>query len=317
MNYEDARVCLFDPARHNLMVTRASLVEIGFTNIDMITDFAKFSEAVSTHDFNLIIAETHDAGGAVGDLMRKIRIGEVGDNPFVVTISTSWGRETEHLQNLVDCGIDDILLRPFSTSQIKNRLKILIANRKDFVVTSDYVGPDRRNDSERQKGSITPFAPPNTLKAVTEGSPISEQAIAEEILATKTKVTKERIRKLAMKIVISMQVKIDDPIVGEALDMEEIDAVARELRRRLRGHGAPDAVELAGALTEITTDLLDPEEQNEKQFKLVRELALGAFTAFAGGEDVGADSTEVQNTINALRTKLQQQMISGFHSAQA
>lgn len=315
MNYENVRVCLFDPARHNLMITRVSLVDIGYFNIEMITDFALFSEAVSKNTYDLIIAETHDAGGAIAELMRKIRVGEVGDNPFVVAITTSWDRDKAHLQTLINCGIDDILLRPFSTEQLRDRLKILVARRKSFVVTGDYVGPDRRKDGERKTDLIKSFQPPNTLKSIAEGDRDALEVVKGAIVDMKAEVTQERIRKLAMKIVVSMQVMLDDPDVGKAIDMEEVDATARELRRRLRGHGAPDAIELASALTEITTDLLDPDEQTPKQFKLVRELSLGAYTAFAGGEDFGTDGEEVKNTVSSLRKKLQKQMIDGWQSS--
>lgn len=314
MSLEDVRVCLFDTARHNLMVTRASLVEIGYNNIELITDFAKFSEAVSKKIFDLIIAESHDAGGGVGELMRKIRAGEVGENPFVVAITTSWERESRHLKALVNSGSDDILIRPFSTQQLKIRLGKLVSGRKDFVVTSDYVGPDRRSDQARKSGDLNAFTPPNTLQAAAIGDHVSQQIVAEEILIMKAKVTKERIRRLAMKVVIAMQVLLDDPAAGEGLDLDEVDATARELRRRLRGHGAPEAVELASALTEMTTAIIDPEEQNPQQFKLIRELALGTYTAFAGGDEVGADSVEVVNTVASLRNKLQKQLTGDWQS---
>jgi len=314
INYDEARVCLFDPAQHNILVTRASLVEIGFSNIDMSIDFSTFSEEVSNKTYDLIIAESHDTGGAVGGLMRKIRTGEIGDNPFVIAITTSWNNETDHIQNLVDAGIDDILLRPFSTQNLQSRLGSLVDCRKNFVVTSDYIGPDRRDDAARKTGTLKAFTPPNTLKAATVGDTKSHEKITAEIITMKADVTKERVRRLAMKIVVSMQVKLDNPEAGEALDMEAIDATARELRRRLRRYGAADAVELASALTEITTEILDPDAQSSTQFKLVRELAQGAYTAFAGGEAMETEASEVQNTVNALRNKLQAQLISDYHS---
>ncbi|VAV98575.1 hypothetical protein MNBD_ALPHA06-568 [hydrothermal vent metagenome] len=317
MQYEEAQVCLFDAAHHNLMVTRASLVEIGFTKISLFTDFSEFTTAIAKTSYDLIIAEGHNAGGAIGDLMRKIRSGELGDNPFVVTLITSWARKSEHLQELVNAGIDDILLRPFSTSQLQSRLGALVSNRKEFVVTGDYVGPDRRSDASRKSRYIKTFKPPNTLRAVAKDEPVDDQEVKAEIVAMKENVTKERIRRLAMKIVVSMQLKLDDPVAAEVLDMEEIDGVARELRRKLRGHGVPDAVELARALTEITTDLTAPGEHDQSQYKLVRELALGAYTAFADGESVETEDSEVQNTVNNLRNKLQERVISGFSSAQA
>lgn len=314
MNFSEAKVCLFDPARHNLMVTRTALTEIGFSNIELITHFAKFSEAVARYSYDLILAESHDAGGAVADLMRKIRIGEVGVNPFVVTITTSWEADSNHVRGLVDAGIDDILLRPFSTDNLRSRIGSLTRSRKEFVVTSDYVGPDRRKDTNRAS-NIESFTPPNTLKARAEGDENALEQVEEHIQRAKADVARERIRRLAMKIVVSMQVKIEDSVAGEKIDMEEVDGVARELRRRLRGEGIPDALELASALTEITTELLDPANEDAEQWKLVRELALGSYMAYAGGEEMDKDSNEIRSTVKSVRHKLQSRTTSGWRSA--
>lgn len=314
MDFSEARVCLFDPARHNLMVTRTALNEIGFTNIDLITNFNKFSEAVARQTYDLIIAESHDAGGGVADLMRKLRTGEIGSNPFVVTVTTSWEADSSHVKGLVDAGIDDILLRPFSTENLRSRIGTLTRARKDFVVTSDYVGPDRRKDTSRAS-NIETFTPPNTLKATAEKDMAALQQVEDQIRHAKVEVARERIRRLAMKIVVSMQVKIEDPEAGQKIDMEDVDGVARELRRRLRGEGIPDALELATALTEITTDLLDPENEDVDQWKLVRELAMGAFMAYAGGEEMDKDSGEIKRTVQSVRQKLQSKVTSGWHSA--
>jgi hypothetical protein len=39
-----------------------------------------------------------------------------------------------------------VIIRPFSTSFAEDRIRTLIRARKPFIVTSDYIGPDRRRD---------------------------------------------------------------------------------------------------------------------------------------------------------------------------
>ncbi len=52
---------------------------------------------------------------------------------------------------LVDSGVDGVLVRPLSVGKICDRLRRLTLNRQPFVVTSDYIGPDRRTAPREPK----------------------------------------------------------------------------------------------------------------------------------------------------------------------
>ncbi len=306
--FQDARVLLFDTEPTNLRVTRAALFEIGFREIESVQNFKDFSKHVSHGNYDLIIAEVHNAGGGVADLMRKLRTGDIGVNPFVVTITTSWDRQTESVRQLVDAGVDDLLLRPFSTRDLAARVHAAVTARKGFVVTGEYVGPDRRGKNDRDN-SAELFHPPNTLKSVVHGEAEGVVDHNEAIEEARQKMSRERIRTLAMRIIVAVELKLDDPETGASINAEEIDGLARELRRRLRGLGAPDAVELSSALVEITTEALEPDGETEQRLRLIRELALGAFTAYADGDDLERTTGEVDRTVSVLREKLQEQSL--------
>ncbi len=306
--FQDAKVLLFDTEPTNLRVTRAALFEIGFREIESIQIFKDFSKHVSHGDYDLIVAEVHNVGGGVADLMKKLRTGDIGVNPFVVSITTSWNRHSDNVRQLVDAGVDDLLLRPFSTRDLAARVHAAVTSRKGFVVTGNYVGPDRRSERDREN-SAELFHPPNTLKSSADG----EQGIAvshsEAIEEARQKMSRERIRTLAMRILVAIELKLDDPETGASISAEEIDGLARELRRRLRGRGSPDAVELASALVEITTEALEPGGETSQRLRLIKELALGAFTAYTDGDSVERSDGEVDRTVNILREKLQEQSV--------
>ncbi len=306
--FQDAKVLLFDTEPTNLRVTRAALFEIGFREIESVQEFKTFSKHISHGDYDLIIAEVHNAGGGVADLMKKLRTGDIGVNPFVVTITTSWDRQAESVRQLVDAGVDDLLLRPFSTRDLAARLHAAVTARKGFVVTGDYVGPDRRGIADRDN-SAELFHPPNTLRNSVDGDQNIAVSHNEEIDAARQKMSRERIRTLAMRIIVAVELKVNDPEAGANIDPEEIDGLARELRRRLRGRGAPDAIELASALVEITTEALEPNGETDQRLRLIKELAMGTFTAFAGGESLERSNGEVDRTVNVLREKLHEQSL--------
>ena len=72
-----------------------------------------------------------------------------GYNPFIVIIVTAWEKSTGLINRVVNSGADDLLLRPFSTALLGQRIEAHIERRKGFVITTDYVGPDRRKDASR------------------------------------------------------------------------------------------------------------------------------------------------------------------------
>jgi len=304
----DARVLLFDPVSTNLRQTRAALFEIGFREVKTVQEFKDFNQHVSHGNYDLIIAETHNAGGGVAELMQKVRTGDIGINPFVVAITTSWDRKAENVKRLINAGVDDLLLRPFSTRNLAARVHASVSARKGFIVTGGYVGPDRRTASERKDG-VDLFHPPNTLKSSVEGNLDAGHDAEKAIETARLKMSRERIRTLALRITVAIELKLGDQETGNDIDPEEIDGLARELRRRLRGRGDSDANEMASALVGMTTEALEPGGETEQRLRLIKELALGAYTAFADGASLERSSGEVDRTVNVLREKLQEQSL--------
>ena len=86
---------------------------------------------------------------------------------------TTQAPSSKLLRNTVDSGADVILLKPISTAALVSRIEMLVGERKPFVVTCDYIGPDRRKSSDRP--STVPFLDvPNLLSAKARGEGISK-----------------------------------------------------------------------------------------------------------------------------------------------
>ena len=113
--------------------------------------YVRIREAQSGTDVRSIMAldlpdlAILDAGmpGDIGPLIRELRQGRVGVNPFVPIILTSWVGEAELIRRLLNSGADEILLKPLSIAALLERITSLVQRRKPFLATQDYVGPDR------------------------------------------------------------------------------------------------------------------------------------------------------------------------------
>lgn len=144
------------------------------------------------------------------------------------------------MKQAIDCGVDDVIIRPFSTAFAEERIRTLVKARKPFIVTSDYIGPDRRRDEDRGIGSANRIEAPNTLQVVTEGD---EDAIDEAnrwIAEARRTVESERIRRLCMRVTVGVEVGVRELNSGNVavLDLEDLTRTAKELRLRLARQSA-------------------------------------------------------------------------------
>src|ERR1700743_2578456 len=141
-----------------------------------------------------------EAQGQTDDLcavIQQLRQGSAGFNPFIVIIVTAWEKSTALINKVVSSGADDLLLRPFSTAVLGQRVETHIERRKGFVITTDYVGPDRRTGSARPSHPES-FDPPNSLKMKAKEK-LSAEVIARkldaELKSAREKLHQEKLKR--------------------------------------------------------------------------------------------------------------------------
>lgn len=304
IDYRKARVCLFDPVHVNLRTTRYALHEIGFRDIDTQSAMKDFEKAMRERSPTLVVAECASPGVDVLPTIRKIRQGLVMSNPFVTIILTSWIRDGAHVRRAISSGADDVIVRPFSTAFAEERIRTLIKGRKPFVVTSDYIGPDRREDSKRPSDAPV-VRVPNTLQATVEGDAEALSRAEGWINEARKTVESERVRRLAMRVVVAMELQADpDTARSAAMDLADVIRTARELRETLEGAARLEAMQVAEALLEQVRAFKRQDECTASNFKLAKELAVGAYAAYANGESIERSQDEIGKTVATLRKRL-------------
>ncbi|MGE4280278.1 MAG: response regulator [Magnetospirillum sp.] len=159
----------------NGMIRQA--IRIGLNNLG-IRDIAEANGLVAAHKslaeggFDALVMNTELEGHDTTFMMREIRLGKLGPDPFLVSILLQSAPDHSKLKQAVDSGTDDLLLIPFAPDQVSTRLDALRARRKQFVVTHDYLGPDRRKSNRPDGGSpVVTISPPNPLASRAAGIP--------------------------------------------------------------------------------------------------------------------------------------------------
>jgi two-component system, OmpR family, phosphate regulon response regulator PhoB len=144
---------------------RLALNNVGIRDIIEATTFLAVHEACKEGDHDFLVLNQEIEANDSTFIMRELRSGALGRDPFVLTMMLLSSREEPKVRSAIDCGPDDLLLIPFAPDQLMNRLRVLVDRRKPFVVTHDYIGPDRRAAPRPGATSASQFQVPNPVRA--------------------------------------------------------------------------------------------------------------------------------------------------------
>lgn len=237
LNYENTDVLIYDPVALHRNATRAALFTLGFRNIEAVPSIDDFNQAVRYNTPDLAFCEAQDSDAELCDTIQSLRQGEGGHlNPFLVIIVTAWKKTQSLVSRVVNSGADDLVLRPFSTTQLGLRIDAHVERRKNFVITHDYVGPDRRSDPTRVS-TIEPFIPPNSLKMKAKDgfSPVETQnRLQRELRIAKETLNTEKLRRDSFQMCVLWRLlqSPDDP--GTAQNLAKLASLTQAMARRCR-----------------------------------------------------------------------------------
>src|ERR1700759_2032930 len=176
LSFDSCDVVIYDPVPSNRAATRAALYALGFRRTETVSTIEAFVESVQKSPPDIALCEAQGGAEDLCNTIQQLRQGSAGHNPFIVIIVTAWEKNSALINRVVSSGADDLLLRPFSTAVLGQRIETHVDRRKGFVITTDYVGPDRRRENGRAP-NLELFDPPNSLKMKAKDR-LSGEAIA-------------------------------------------------------------------------------------------------------------------------------------------
>jgi len=94
---------------------------------------------------NLLIVDWRLADGDGLDLIARIRSGEAGEDfRRIAVITTAEKMSARDLERARNIGVDELVIRPFSTATMVERVLAVRARRREFIESPRYAGPCRR-----------------------------------------------------------------------------------------------------------------------------------------------------------------------------
>jgi len=244
--YETAETLVYDPVVSNRNATRASLNSLGFRKVELAASLDILEAALKQHSPDLLLAELAGTETEICRVMQSVRQGLLAWNPFTIMMVTTWRRDGSVVGQVLNSGADDLVARPFSTTQLGDRIKALIERRKRFIVTHDYIGPDRRRDPNRSGGEGFEVPNPLMLRAMeglTDNE--AEHRIAADVEHGKEILNAEKLRRDAIQLCMQWRL-LGQRQPGSSeffVVMTRLETVVKDIKRRAPSSKAEAAAE--------------------------------------------------------------------------
>ena len=268
MTLDSAKVLLVD----TLAATRTQLEQvlrgIGFEQITACETLEEFPDKLVEAAPDLVFVGIDCGPDWTFDTIRGIRNREVGDCPFVVVVALTNNPSIEVVKAALTAGSDDMVIKPVTAKALRERVVNQIENRKEFIATDDYVGPDRRADNRAlTEDDPAAIGVPNSLRHAATGD--ESAALSEERV-------QETLRSLSAQKFFHLSQKVAHIAAGQR------DLLASDT----------DDGDCSAAVQEIAATLTDIDEIiGEQDFKSVTQVVASTRQALADIEACGGEVT--------------------------
>ena len=129
----------------------ATLKEVGIETVEIVYKGADLVNHLSSGTPDLLVVNYSFSNGEGEKIVRDLRMDRLGSaaNPFMPVVMTSWDNGDGPVKAALSTGADDLLIFPLPMGTLRKRVELLAQKRKPFIVTSDYIGPERRKGMSR------------------------------------------------------------------------------------------------------------------------------------------------------------------------
>lgn len=175
---------------------------------------------------------------SVFGMVRDLRHFRLGVNPFVLITMMVAQDNDVGIKKAVQCGADDVMIKPLAPGRLLDRIGHLAFNRLPFIATTDYVGPERRRGSDRPS-MIPRIDVVNTLRDKVEGNRASTVQLTRAINQSMREVLMAQLDSFHLKIAYCCNVIVKawqekDPNVDRTRQFNTLAEVVEEAARHAK-----------------------------------------------------------------------------------
>lgn len=303
VKFDDIRLFLCDPRVQVRSSLRMALNDAGMKNGNIWEggDLEAITDSVSAPNGpDIVICDVTENTDDACQIFSAIRHNELGTNPFICIIGVVWSPKQALVNKVMGSGADVLVAAPISPSLILDRIEALVHSRKPFVVTSDYIGPDRRFPDDRGN-EIEVVEVPNSLRAKALGRFDAAQ-LKNEIAAARADINGQKINRQAFQVTFLADKILEGFQEGDLSNagqkLAELKKVTNDMKMRAFSAGSKDLEELCVPLRTVVQSLIDSRGKfTKKDLNLLGQLSLAVRTAVRPGVAGSVSARDITNMV--------------------
>lgn len=276
MDYNSVRTLLVDQNHTVRQLVSSALWSVGIRDVIACKNVDEIGGILDTQqrDIDLVIMSIDGDQDAALDTVRKIRGAQLGVNPFLVIMAHTWNPSVGVTQPTLDSGTDDLIAAPLSAQILIDRIGNLVTNRKKFVVTMSYVGPERRISSRPGADELPAIGVPNTLrcKAVNDQSASADGGAIDRALRA---VHTHRVFRV-VTLLSSETLKLEDmaerypeyPISSRKL--RQIAVLAAMAKKQIDSKKLVQLSRIGDSMNRVIENILDNKRPTRRDLEILR-----------------------------------------------
>lgn len=196
---ENIRVVLAEPNQNLRRSIKSILVKAGMKNVLDTDDISQVRRVIDNDLVELVIGDDSSEYGDFNKLIYDMRHRDVGENPFLIAVTMLQNPSSDVIRGAMNSGTDHILAKPVEPDALINLIIELTQSRKRFVVTTDYIGPDRRTTARPGTMTIPQIDVPNPLRQRMTGQ-MRETTQRRTIETAWGKINEQKVERYAFQI---------------------------------------------------------------------------------------------------------------------
>lgn len=120
------------------------LQSLGFKNVTVASNGRIALEKALERPFQIIITDWEMKPMSGIEFVKNLRTLVPVPNRYAPVLMFTGRTSIDDVKTARDIGVNEFLAKPFTAAELSKRMLLAIQNPRQFVVSSYYVGPDRR-----------------------------------------------------------------------------------------------------------------------------------------------------------------------------
>lgn len=233
----------------------------------------------------LLIADDFDTD--VFSAIKEIRGQKLGDNPFMLIAMLVDANRPQSLKQAIGTGVDDIIVKPLTPDRIQDRLRLVTFHHQPFIVTDDYMGPQRKN--MELTGRVRRIAVLNTMLEKVNGREFDKTTLKQavdgslqQVLQAKLDRKSFRLGEVCERLVNAFDTgNINEEVQHDMIMLADVLGEASQLAGKLRD---PSLSGLCEQLSENVRGIADHyDDVSSSEIDLIRKVTSALKMAMNAG----------------------------------